>query len=504
MMSMGNVLYRKYRSQSLAEIVGQPHITTTLQNALENGRIAHAYLFTGPRGVGKTSIARILAREVNKLTPEEAENHLDIIEIDAASNRRIDEIRELRDKVHNAPAQAAYKVYIIDEVHMLTKEAFNALLKTLEEPPEHAIFILATTEVHKLPDTIVSRTQKFTFRPVEVQQVVTHLKYIADTESISISDDALELIARHGQGSFRDSISLLDQIRHISNDDRIINAKDIAVAIGAVPAEAVDALREQLESSTPGEILQTADDLCTSGYSPPQIASQLSMRLRQSIMNSGQTNRATTELLGALAQVAGMHDTRIALEVALLEYRLPKTQQPPPSKEITPSPEKAEHRAQKSRPPAPEREPQKEAPKTSSTSTEAESKPAKKPIEKAQNSQPSEIWKSVLNSLKGSHNTLYGMARMAIPVIDGDDFILECKYAFHKKRLSDKHHKKILSDAIADASGTAYSVQCTLAEKDTKVNPSPDRPDMPDGPTKTGEPIETINNIFGSSEVLDS
>ncbi len=146
--------------------MGQEHITTALNHALEKGMISHAYLFTGPRGVGKTSIARILAHEINGLPYDDDQTHLDIIEIDAASNRRIDEIRDLRDKVHVAPSSAKYKVYIIDEVHMLTKEAFNALLKTLEEPPAHVVFILATTEAHKLPETIISRTQRYAFKPV--------------------------------------------------------------------------------------------------------------------------------------------------------------------------------------------------------------------------------------------------------------------------------------------------------------------------------------------------
>src|SRR5271170_1230568 len=175
---MAQVLYRKYRSKRFGEIVGQEHITTTLEHALKQGTISHAYLFNGPRGTGKTSIARILAHEINGL-PYDDEAHLDIIEIDAASNRRIDEIRELRERVNTAPAKAKYKVYIIDEVHMLTKEAFNALLKTLEEPPAHVIFILATTEAHKLPETIISRTQRFTFKPVESAKVAEHLKTIA-------------------------------------------------------------------------------------------------------------------------------------------------------------------------------------------------------------------------------------------------------------------------------------------------------------------------------------
>ncbi len=210
---MGQALYRKYRSKSLDTVVGQEHITTTLAHALKSGTFAHAYLFTGPRGTGKTSIARILAHEINGLPYEDDSAHLDIIEIDAASNRRIDEIRDLRDKVNVAPAIAKYKVYIIDEVHMLTREAFNALLKTLEEPPAHVVFMLATTEVHKLPETIISRTQRFMLKPVELSKVAAHLRTIADGEGIAIDDEALAMIAAHGEGSFRDSISLLDQTR---------------------------------------------------------------------------------------------------------------------------------------------------------------------------------------------------------------------------------------------------------------------------------------------------
>jgi DNA polymerase-3 subunit gamma/tau len=193
---MGKALYRKYRSKSLDEIVGQEHITDTLSKALKTGRISHAYLFTGPRGVGKTSIARIWAHEINNLPYTDDSSHMDIIEIDAASNRRIDEIRELRDKVYIAPTSAKYKVYIIDEVHMLTKEAFNALLKTLEEPPAHVVFILATTDAHKLPETIVSRTQRYSFKPVETAKVAAHLRTIADAEKIQVDDAALTLLAR--------------------------------------------------------------------------------------------------------------------------------------------------------------------------------------------------------------------------------------------------------------------------------------------------------------------
>src|SRR6266404_9023936 len=187
---MNQALYRKYRSKSFDEVVGQEHITKTLAHALKSSKISHAYLFTGPRGVGKTSVARILAHEVNSLPYTDESIHLDIIEIDAASNRRIDEIRDLRERVAIAPTSAKYKVYIIDEVHMLTREAFNALLKTLEEPPAHCIFILATTEAHKLPETIISRTQRFNFKPVEAGKTVTHLKTIAKREKIDIQPAA--------------------------------------------------------------------------------------------------------------------------------------------------------------------------------------------------------------------------------------------------------------------------------------------------------------------------
>src|SRR3990167_544034 len=200
---MGQALYRKNRPKSFAEVIGQEQITETLEKAIKDGRISHAYLLAGPRGVGKTSVARILAHEVNKLTYKDESIHLDIIEIDAASNRRIDEIRDIRQKVHIAPTSAKYKVYIIDEVHMLTKEAFNALLKTLEEPPEHCIFILATTEVHKLPETIISRTQRFTFKPVEKDKAIAHLKSIAKKEGIDIEPTALDLLADHGSGRDR-------------------------------------------------------------------------------------------------------------------------------------------------------------------------------------------------------------------------------------------------------------------------------------------------------------
>jgi DNA polymerase-3 subunit gamma/tau len=231
---MSQALYRKYRPQGWAEVVGQRHVLQTLRNAIAADRVGHAFLFAGPRGTGKTTLARLLAKAVNCLHEDRtqrpcnecaycravSENRfMDLIEIDAASNTSVDDVRDLRDKINFAPTQGKFKIYIIDEVHMLSTAAFNALLKTLEEPPPHAIFVLATTEIHKIPATVLSRCQRHEFRRVPVDEIVGQLKIIAAAENIQADDDALALIARQSAGGMRDAISLLDQLS--STGDRI-------------------------------------------------------------------------------------------------------------------------------------------------------------------------------------------------------------------------------------------------------------------------------------------
>ena len=233
-------LYRKYRPQTFSDVVGQDHITKTLKNELDCGKIVHAYLFTGTRGTGKTTCAKILAKAVNCLSPVNGDpcgkceicqsvandEITDIVEMDAASNNGVDDIRELREQVNFAPAAAKYRVYIIDEVHMLSGAAFNALLKTLEEPPEHVVFILATTEVHKLPATILSRCQRFDFRRIDSAQIVSRLKYVASAEKLTLTDDAATLIASAADGGMRDALSILDLCAsHNSNitEDTVAN-----------------------------------------------------------------------------------------------------------------------------------------------------------------------------------------------------------------------------------------------------------------------------------------
>src|SRR5574344_2002078 len=248
-------LYRKYRPQNLQEIVGQEHIKKALTNAISLKKISHAYLFTGPRGTGKTSTARILAKSLNcaegpTLTPCEkcpscmeikSSTPIDVIEIDAASNRKVEDAQNILEKIQYVPVNGKYKIYIIDEVHMLTNHAFNALLKTLEEPPENVIFILATTEPHKVLETIISRCQRFDFRRITTDDIVTRLKSISEKENINIADEALYAIAKNSAGGMRDSLALLDQVS-ILGIDAEIQSSDIDDILGKISIDELFAI----------------------------------------------------------------------------------------------------------------------------------------------------------------------------------------------------------------------------------------------------------------------
>jgi len=490
---MGQALYRKYRSKTLDEVVGQEHITNTLKNALKNDKISHAYLFTGPRGVGKTSIARILAHEVNKLPYDEEATHLDIIEIDAASNRRIDEIRDLRNKVHIMPTSAKYKVYIIDEVHMLTKEAFNALLKTLEEPPQHVIFVLATTEAHKLPETIISRTQRFTFKPINIQQVIAHLKNLAKAEKINVTDGALALIAEHGEGSFRDSISLLDQA---SNLGGAVQLDDVQRMLGIAPQAAIDNLISVLVAGPPKELLEQLTAVREQGFLAAHIAKQLGQALRQQLINQqSQLDKQTiTKLLTQLLEVPVSTQPERLLEIVLLDIVLSRDGDEP---EVFPAitlvsdvPSGQQSVATKKRP-LPDKQ---EAPKASKSKPAGQQKtdiPA----------QPFtlEVWPAVLTSIKTQHNTLYSILRMGEPSLKGRTLTLTFGFGFHQKRASELKNRQLIIDTVKQHVSEAIDIVCVAREKVTQKVILPVAQ-----PVGKNTDIETISNIFGGAEVLES
>jgi len=295
------VLYRKYRPQSFAEVVGQEHVVQTLANAVSQGMVSHAYLFSGPRGSGKTTLARLLAKAVNCENKKEGVfepcnkcsscletiqgRSLDLMEIDAASHRGIDEIRELREGIKFSPTKSKYRVFIIDESHQLTKEAANALLKTLEEPPSHAIFILATTEIHKMIPTIISRCQRFDFRKLTLGEIVKRLEYVSNKEKAKIDKSALELIALNSGGAVRDAESLLDQtlaFAGISNE--AITAESIKDLLGIADISLISQFVDFLADKNGKEAVRFLNEVFEKGRDPQEFSKALINYLRQAIL----------------------------------------------------------------------------------------------------------------------------------------------------------------------------------------------------------------------------
>lgn len=486
---MSQALYRKYRSRKLSEIVGQQHITNTLQSALDKGQISHAYLLTGPRGTGKTSIARILAHEINGLPYNSDTTHLDIIEIDAASNRRIDEIRDLREKAMLAPTSAKYKVYIIDEVHMLTKEAFNALLKTLEEPPSHVVFILATTELHKLPETIISRTQRFGLKPISTNDLTSHLRDIAEKESIDVTDEALERIAGHANGGFRDAISMLDQLRGTQGQ---ITAETVADAIGLPASETLNSIIAAVENSDGGIALDILADVLAQGYNAGTVANQLIQFARDRVLSGGNQD-SLLPFLEAVLQSTVSTNQRIALELALMKSV--------PFKQL------AESKQTKIIEEQPITKPDSKPKSVSPTPKENKKPKPDLKIEKQENTDS--LWDDTLNAIKGNHNTLYGILRMAETTVNPADetITLAFRFPFHMKRASEPKHQQAITETIKSLTGKDFRLLFNKGTSESKeikktakkaAEQTPVKAEKPSG----NDPLDTVISLFGGGEVM--
>lgn len=470
---MAQALYRKYRSRSFDELVGQKHVTRTLEQAVKQGKISHAYLFTGPRGVGKTSIARILAHVINGLEYSD-KPHLDIIEIDAASNRRIEDVRDLREKVQIAPVSATYKVYIIDEVHMLTNESFNALLKTLEEPPSHVVFILATTELYKLPATITSRTQRFAFAPPSREMIARHLAGLAKQEKIDIDSEAVALLAEHADGSFRDSISLLDQVSTAAPGSNTITEQDIANLLGLPPKSTIESLLQATLTHQPSKVAETVAQLTASGISASTVAVAL---IRQAV-DVAPSSPASARLLDALLSVPRHSYPEAKLLAVLLEVAhhgaAPTAQAPAPKPKSVPlqatAPQKQEVAKSDQSPPR--------APTASGPVTER--------------------WGEVLAQMQAHSAPLRGTLKNAEVRLGSDNtkVILAFKYGLHAKKIEGSKHKGALAAALQTVLGTKdVTVEAIV---DPNAVPTPATiPPPPADPTATA-----IMDVMGGGEMV--
>ncbi|MES2631096.1 MAG: DNA polymerase III subunit gamma/tau [Patescibacteria group bacterium] len=474
---MSQALYRKYRSKSLADVVGQDHITDILSRALKSDRIAHAYLLTGPKGVGKTSIARILAHEINQLPYSDDSTHLDIIEIDAASNNGVEDIRDLREKVQIAPVSASKKVYIIDEVHMLSKPAFNALLKTLEEPPAHVVFILATTDVEKLPATIVSRTQRFGFRAINTLDAVKHLKHIAKEEKIKVDDDALQLIAERGDGSFRDSISLLDQLSSLADEKQGITVELIEISLGLAPIKIVDELLVSVEKHDVTSIAKLLDQTAASGISSTTVTDQLIHVLRNQAVEKPQL----LPLLDALLDVPKSSQPAMKLLSVLgtfaIQTKPHKTAAlATPVLEVTATIEELTKQATK---PKPEMKPvaeivQKEqiiaeisdADSTVNKHLQPDNEPAPapdlvasvKPFEKSAIGSTNFDWSALIEHTRANYVALFSVLSKCGHELNGDELTLFTGNAFYKKKLDDPKYSGHLYESIKSLGGYQLTI----------------------------------------------
>jgi len=459
---MSQALYRKYRSRSLDEVLGQDHVTNILRRALEQEKIAHAYLLTGPRGVGKTSVARILAHEINQLPYDEDASHLDIIEIDAASNNGVDDIRSLREKAQVAPVSAPKKIYIIDEVHMLSKPAFNALLKTLEEPPAHVVFILATTDADKLPATILSRVQQFFFHPISVDVMARQLMAIAEKEGFSIEADAARLIAERSRGGFRDGISMLDQLSILATPDQPLTVAMVTEYLGLSDAATLEKLLDLYQSENSADILNILQELEQSGVSPTVVSHQLLSIARARL----RTNPSLVELIQQLIEVDRHPHPDLKLLTIFMQHH---AQSARPKKTVaqavTATPTVISTPAEST--PSAKKSPKNQNVKSTKPSQKAPEnqgvKPAqlakKSPTKPRKSNAPLELdWQKVIEQAKEKSVGLSSLLQKSQWAFDGDKLTIFAGSAFYKKKLDDAKNRPLLAEIITAETGMELEI----------------------------------------------
>ena len=463
---MSQALYRKYRSRSLDEVLGQDHVTNILRRALEQGKIAHAYLLTGPRGVGKTSVARILAHEINQLPYDEEASHLDIIEIDAASNNGVDDIRALREKAQVAPVSAPKKIYIIDEVHMLSKPAFNALLKTLEEPPAHVVFILATTDADKLPATILSRVQQFFFHPISVDVMARQLMAIAEKEGFVIEADAARLIAERSRGGFRDGISMLDQLSILATPDQPLTVAMVTEYLGLSDTATLEKLLDLYQSEDSTDILRILQELEQSGVSPTVVSHQLLSIARARL----RTNPSLVGLIQQLIEVdRHPHPDLKLLTIFMQHHAQPVRPKKTVAQAVTATPTvistPAKPASSAEKPPKSQStkstEPVKKAPESQDI------KPAKKSSTKPRKSStPLELdWHRVIKQAKEKSVGLSSLLQKSQWAFDGDKLTIFAGSAFYKKKLDDAKNRPLLAEIITAEAGMELEIDIIGEQK---------------------------------------
>ena len=512
---MSSTLYRKYRPKNFSEVIGQKHIVQTLSNAIKNDRVGQAYLFTGPRGTGKTSIARIFAKTINCENIKDADScekcdsckiinegkSLDIIEIDAASNTGVDNIRELRETINLPPTLLKYKVYIIDEVHMLSTGAFNALLKTLEEPPTHVVFILATTEIHKVPETIISRCQRFDFVRLPIQNIIEKLSLITKNEKIKIDKDSLEMIAIAAEGGMRDAESLLGQV--IALEDKNITVKEVEEILGTADRENAAEISEKIITDDPTGAIRQINELLENGYDlqvfnktvinylrqlmllkiNPELKSSFSYELTgeqlEKILKQAEKAelakimRTINLLIDAQNKIASSMLPQLPLEIAIIKatHTLPNEQPETYSKQQIDkqSARPANTQAKSSELSAADRKvkiypPEQELPSVSEDSGK------KIDIYEVKNS-----WSKLLEDIRPYNHSLKALlSNCRIASVENNEIVLATPYDFYKEKLNDPANRLTVEQVFDKILGSKISIRA-VTNKEAGIKDMPQK-----------------------------